>query len=252
VYGCLDNSLIYTDSNSHKDILIGKHDAAIRVVGTIKSKGLIISAGWDKFMKIWSLNAKNYLLSTIPLADKAYAMCATNTNIAIATADKRVQIYDIRKYDKPYYDKLQTNCSQIRSMTFLNNDDTLAVGTTSSRVLIEYITIKKNPYSFICHKKVIDGISTYYPINALATHPKHNTLVTGGSDAQASVWDIESHKKVSNLGFMSSISSLAYSEDGSKLAIACSYNNDNGINEKDGSHKVIIRNMTETEVKLIK
>jgi cell cycle arrest protein BUB3 len=177
-------------------------------------------------------------------------MAVSNYNVAVGTADKRIQIYDIRKFDKPFYDKIQTNCSQIRSLCFMKDDESLAVGTTSSRVLIEYITTKKTPYSFICHKKSVEGVSVFYPINTLAVNPKYNTLATGGSDATASIWDIDSQKRVSCLQLVTSISSMCFSEDGYKLAIACSYNRDNGVRENDNYHKIIIRNSTENELKL--
>ena len=60
----------------------------------------------------------------------------------------------------------------------------------------------------------------------------------------------ESQKKISNLIFTTSVSSMTFSEDGGKLAIACSYNKDNGVHESETSHKIIIRNTTETELKL--
>jgi hypothetical protein len=58
------------DSNTKKEIILGKHDAPIRCVGSAKNKGTLVSASWDKTIKQWSLGIKNYLISTTILADK--------------------------------------------------------------------------------------------------------------------------------------------------------------------------------------
>lgn len=117
-------------------------------------------------------------------------------------------------------------------------------------MIIEYITTKKVSYSFICHKKAIEGTNAYFPINALALNPKYGSLATGGSDATVSIWDVENQKKISCLSMTTSISSMCFSEDGNKLAMASSYNGDKGMHDSDNNHKVIIRNSTETELKL--
>ena len=48
-------------------------------------------------------------------------------------------------------------------------------GSIEGRVAVEYFDpdpqVQENKYAFKCHRKVVDGIDTIYPVNAIAFHP---------------------------------------------------------------------------------
>lgn len=60
-------------------------------------------------------------------------------------------------------------------------------------------------------------------MNALAFHPVHGTFATGGGDGGVCVWDPGAKKRLWKLDpFHTSVSSLCFSVDGSRLAIGAS------------------------------
>ena len=70
---------------------------------------------------------------------------------------------------------------------------------------------------------------TIYPVNAIAFHPKYGTFATGGCDQTCSTWDGFNKKKIFSLPpFPTSVAALAFSRDGSELAIAASYTFEEG------------------------
>lgn len=63
-----------------------------------------------------------------------------------------------------------------------------------------------------------------YPVNAIAFHPVYGTFATGGSDALVNIWDPANKKRLCQFHkYPTSISALAFSADGSLLAMAASY-----------------------------
>lgn len=99
----------------------------------------------------------------------------------------------------------------------------------SGRVAVEYIDpspdSQKRKYAFKCHRSKEDnGQELVYPVNAIAFHPQHGTFATGGSDALVNIWDPFNKKRLCQFHkYTTSISALAFSSDGSTLAIGASY-----------------------------
>ena len=68
------------------------------------------------------------------------------------------------------------------------------------------------------------GIEYIYPVNAISFHRDFNTFATGGSDGLVNIWDGANKKRLCQFHkYPTSIASLAFSNDGSVLAIASSY-----------------------------
>jgi cell cycle arrest protein BUB3 len=66
------------------------------------------------------------------------------------------------------------------------------------------------------------------------TSPSHATFASGGSDGHISIWDQTAKKRMKlYTQYPTSISALAFSPDGKKLAIGASYEHDNGVPEAD-------------------
>lgn len=81
----------------------------------------------------------------------------------------------------------------------------------------------------------------------LLSYFSYGTFATGGSDGIVNFWDGVNRKRIRQFPrYPDGISSLAFSHDGKKLAIACSYTYDEG--EKDHApDTVYIRHLTESE-----
>lgn len=109
--------------------------------------------------------------------------------------------------------------------------------------------MQKKKYAFKCHRLKGDGIEQVYPVNAISFHGVHNTFATGGSDGFVNIWDPFNKKRLCQFHrYPTSIASLAFSNDGSTLAIASSYMQEQG----DISHPedtIFIRQVTDAETK---
>uniref|UniRef100_A0A671ND26 BUB3 mitotic checkpoint protein n=1 Tax=Sinocyclocheilus anshuiensis TaxID=1608454 RepID=A0A671ND26_9TELE len=127
------------------------------------------------------------------------------------------------------------------------------LSSIEGRVAVEYLDpsleVQKKKYAFKCHRLKENGIEQVFPVNAISFHSVHNTFATGGSDGFVNIWDPFNKKRLCQFHrYPTSIASLAFSTDGSLLAIASSYMQEQG----DVSHPadaVFIRQVTDAETK---
>lgn len=108
-------------------------------------------------------------------------------------------------------------------------------------------------YAFRAHRQNVDGTDCVFPINALAYHPIHNTFASGGSDGFISIWDHNAKKRMKLFPkYPAPISALAFSPDGTKLAIGASYEHDNAVTkpEEQATVMVLIKNTVMDDCKV--
>lgn len=162
--------------------------------------------------------------------------------LVVAMAQRRINVYDTRKLDQPMQRRESSLKHQTRCVRVFKPDP---VGFVSSsiegRVAVEFFDASEQgqskKYAFKCHRESVvelDGSKSeiVYPVNALAFHPVHGTFVTGGSDGVVSSWDAQLKKRMRNYPKLpAGISALAFSCDGSRLAVASSYTFDEGEKE---------------------
>jgi cell cycle arrest protein BUB3 len=124
----------------------------------------------------------------------------------------------------------------------------LGYATTSieGRVAVEFFDpspeSQSQKYAFKCHRQLIDGIDTVYPIQGLAFNPLHGTFATGGGDATVSVWDPQAKKRLRQFPkYPAPISALEFNCDGSRLAVAFSEQDDGGVEGEKNGNGIIIR-----------
>ena len=121
------------------------------------------------------------------------------------------------------------------------------------RVAVEYVDpsaeAQARKYAFKCHRTVVDGVGTAFPVNAICYHPRHGTFATGGCDGHVNVWDGANKKRLCQLPRRpTSVAALAFSADGSRLAVAASYTYEMGERER-APDAVYVRTVAEAEVK---
>lgn len=95
------------------------------------------------------------------------------------------------------------------------------------------------------------GIEMIYPVNAITFHKDYNTFATGGSDGLVNIWDGQHKKRLCQFHkYPTSIASLAFSNDGSTLAIASSYMHEHEKPpESIPEDAIYIRTVTDQETK---
>lgn len=82
---------------------------------------------------------------------------------------------------------------------------------------------------------------------------RHNTFASGGSDGFISIWDHNAKKRMKLFPkYPAPISALAFSPDGTKLAIGASYEHDNAVTkpEEQATVMVLIKNTVMDDCKV--
>lgn len=83
---------------------------------------------------------------------------------------------------------------------------------------------EQKKHAFKCHRLKGNSIEQIYPVNAISFHNIHDMFATGGSDGSVNIWDPFNKKRLCQFyQYPTSIASLAFSNDGTTLAIASSY-----------------------------
>ncbi|PRP85488.1 hypothetical protein PROFUN_06857 [Planoprotostelium fungivorum] len=241
------------DKTIKSETTLGSHDRPVRCVEFSSAIGALISGSWDSTVKLWDTRSKGALIGTWKQPDKVFAMSTVNEKLVVATAGRHVQIYDVRNMDEPLQSRESSLKYQTRAVSCHPNGSGFVLGSVEGRAAVEYFDpsndIQAKRYAFKCHRQMVNGIDTLYPVNSIAFNPAYGTFATGGCDGLVYVWDGEHRKRLSQYSrFPTSISALAFSEDGMTLAIASSYTFEEG--ERDApADQIFIRHVSEVEVK---
>ena len=171
---------------------------------------------------------------------------------------------------------------QTRCLKFFPDGQRIAVGSVEGRVAVEWVDGRAldgnngmpKDYAFKCHRRN----DLVFPVNCIEFHPKYGTFATGGGDGTVGTflcfsfcpvvwyslithplstftpflflpvtWDGFNRKRLTALpAFGTSIAALAFSQDGSTLAMASSYTFEEG--ERDHPRdEIFVRRMLETD-----
>ncbi|XP_038071025.1 mitotic checkpoint protein BUB3-like isoform X2 [Patiria miniata] len=248
----LDHTLKTFDINTNTESVVGTHEAPVKCVEYCPDVNVIVTGSWDQTVKLWDprtpCNAGSF-----SQPDKVYTMAVSGDRLIVGTAGRKVLVWDLRNmgYVQQRRDsslKYQTRC--IRSFP---SKQGYVLSSIEGRVAVEYLDpspeVQKKKYAFKCHRLKVNGIENIYPVNAIAFHNLHNTFATGGSDGFVNIWDGFNKKRLCQFHrYPTTISSLAFSKDGSVLAIASSYMFEEG--EQDHPEDAIyIRRVTDQETK---
>ncbi|KAI8499538.1 PREDICTED: mitotic checkpoint protein BUB3-like [Branchiostoma belcheri] len=250
--GGLDQMLKTCDLNTSQETVVGNHDAAIRCVEYCPDVNVVITGSWDQTVKLWDprtpCNAGSF-----SQPGKVYTMAVTGDRLIVGTAGRRVLVWDLRNMGYVQQRRESSLKYQTRCIRAFPNKQGYVLSSIEGRVAVEYLDpspeVQKKKYAFKCHRIKEDGIEKIYPVNAIAFHSLHNTFATGGSDGFVNIWDGFHKKRLCQFHrYPTSIASLAFSHDGSVLAIASSYM----YEELDVEHPedaIYIRNVTDQETK---
>jgi cell cycle arrest protein BUB3 len=235
---------------------LGTHSGAIKALLHDRwNTKCLITGGWDSMVKVWDPRVSDPLIYTLEQPERVYSMDLTsNGKLVVATAGRRIQVYDMRKL--PVCMQQRDSCLKHQTRCIKCSDvwDGFLSSSIEGRVAVEYFlddpVEQGKKYAFKCHRSNSSDIETIYPVNALAFHPKSGAFVTGGSDGVVCVWDGLARKRIKAFPpCPTSIASLDFNADGSMLAIASSYMYEEG--EKDHPlDTVFIRAIHEADIKI--
>jgi len=226
--GGLDNSLKAFDINSGTETVVGGHDSAVRCVEFSSEANCVVTGGWDAQVKLWDPRASNQCTGTHSQPDKVYSMSLAGEKLVVGTANRKVWVWDLRNMGYVQQKRESSLKFQTRFLECFPNRQGYVLSSIEGRVAVEYLDpspeVQKKKYAFKCHRNKESGIEYIYPVNAISFHRDFNTFATGGSDGLVNIWDGANKKRLCQFHkYPTSIASLAFSNDGSVLAIASSY-----------------------------
>ncbi|NWT87803.1 BUB3 protein, partial [Lanius ludovicianus] len=250
--GGLDQQLKMHDLNTDQENLVGAHDAPIRCVEYCPEVNVMVTGSWDQTVKLWDPRTPCNA-GTFSQPEKVYTLSVSGDRLIVGTAGRRVLVWDLRNMGYVQQRRESSLKYQTRCIRAFPNKQGYVLSSIEGRVAVEYLDpspeIQKKKYAFKCHRLKENNIEQIYPVNAISFHNVHNTFATGGSDGFVNIWDPFNKKRLCQFHrYPTSIASLAFSNDGTTLAIASSYmyEMDDIEHPEDG---IYIRQVTDAETK---
>ncbi|KAH6564551.1 hypothetical protein BASA50_008770 [Batrachochytrium salamandrivorans] len=251
--GGLDRALRRFDVASKIETSLGTHEEAISCVNYSKEINQPVTGSWDKYIKLWDDRLPIPLTGSYAHPEKIYSISITQYKLVVAMAGRGIYIYDLRNMSETLQRRESSLKFMTRCVSCIPGGEGFASCSVEGRVAVEYFDpaeeVQAKNYSFKCHRLVVNGIDTIYPVNTLAYHPKYGTFASGGADGVVNIWDGFNKKRIKQYPkYPTSVSSLSFNWDGSLLAVASSYTFEEG--EKDHPpDSIYIRTINETEVR---
>ncbi|XP_065304713.1 mitotic checkpoint protein BUB3 [Dermacentor albipictus] len=249
-----DNEVKSFDFNCSAETVIGKHGDPVRCIEYCPDVNVIISGSWDSTVKLWDPRAST-CAGTCLQPDKVYTMAVCGDKLIVGTAQRKVLVWDLRNMGYVKQRRESNLKYQTRCIRCFPNQQGFVLSSIEGRVAVEYLDpspeVQKKKYAFKCHRtKDNNGIELIYPVNAIAFHNLYNTFATGGSDGHVNIWDGFNKKRLCQFHkYPSSIAALAFSHDGSLLAIGSSYLYEQGSMENTPPDAIFVRRVTDQETK---
>ncbi|KAL7422942.1 RNA export factor gle2 [Cryptotrichosporon argae] len=215
--GC-DNAAYQWEVASQSKRKVGQHDQPIRAIAcvTIAGQQFLATGGWDRALKFWNYNAPSdnpQPVVSYPLSERVYAMDASEKNMIIGTADRRIYRLDLMN-PPPSGSTLPSDESTLKWQTRVIacfppcvGAEGYAIGSTEGRIGFQYLDDPKKGYSFKCHRvdiapgtvndpNVSSGSQNVFPLHSITFHKVQGTFCTTGGDGSMAVWDGVARTKV--------------------------------------------------------
>ncbi|GAB0094848.1 BUB3 [Sergentomyia squamirostris] len=226
--GSLDQRVLMYDLNTQSERVLGTHESAVKCVEYAGKINAILTGSWDKTIKLWDSRDAKCVGTYEQTNGKVYALAVVDEKIAVATADRKVLIWDLRNMGQFQMKRESSLKYQTRAIKIFPSKEGYVMSSIEGRVAVEYFDsdpeVQKKKFAFKCHRSKENNVELIFPVNALSFHNIYQTFATGGSDGLVNIWDGFNKKRLCQFHhYDTSIASLAFSHDGSTLAIACSY-----------------------------
>ncbi|TDL25339.1 WD40 repeat-like protein [Rickenella mellea] len=231
--GSLDHSVREMDLQAEQIRVLGQHSEPVSRTTFSRGTNQLITGSWDRTLRFWDPRSSNPHQSTHNLPERVYNMDITGNTLVVALASRLFHIYDVRKMDSPPMERESSLKYLTRGLACMIDGQGYATSSVEGRIAVEYFDpsheVQEKKYAFKCHRQTVGNEDLVWPVNALAFHPIHNTFASAGSDGTVSIWDHLSKKRLRQYTkYHSAVPAIAFSPDGLRLAVAVSYNWDEG------------------------
>lgn len=254
VCGGLEKRVVCWDLASQTEMHLGQHKEAVKCAEFHPITGLVFSGSWDRSVSAWDPRSPGAPSQAVNVGSKVFCLDVGADKLVVGGADRCMHVFDLRQLGAGALEKRESSLKhQIRAVRVNPMQRGYAASSVEGRVAIEYFEAeehRRKHYAFKCHRvKDGGGGETVHPVNALAFHPLYGTFATGGSDGGVCVWDGEAKKRLWRLNpFDTAVSALAFSADGSRLAVGISYTFDKGELMPPPPVEIAVRQIEQSEV----
>ncbi|KAJ2792070.1 RNA export factor gle2 [Coemansia linderi] len=245
------------DISTGQTTQIAQHDAPIRCIKFVEAENsspIVATAGWDKMLKYWDMRQQTPI-ATVTLPERAYAMDCNHPLLVVATAERKILIFDMNNPTTPFETAESPLKWQTRTVSCFAKKDGYSIGSIEGRVGIQYVDakLKEKCFSFKCHRDSTNPMEALvYSVNSIAHHPVYGTFATGSNDGSFMFWDKDARQKLkSHTNVGGPIVSTAFNGDGKLFAYAIGYDWAQGYKGNTGSIKntIMLHAVTDEDVK---
>ncbi|CAK8688915.1 mitotic checkpoint protein BUB3-like [Clavelina lepadiformis] len=252
--GSLDGSVVMYDFNVRNETIVGAHNDAVRCIEFCPETNVIASGSWDQTIKLWDPRTNNNI-GSYSQPGRVYTMSVCGNRLIVGTAGKCVVVWDLRNMGYVEQRRESSLKYQTRCIRSFPNKEGFVLSSIEGRVAVEYLDpsqeVQKKKYAFKCHRVKENGVEYIYPVHTIAFHDRYSTFATGGGDGFVNMWDGFNKKRLCQFHrFPAPISSVAFSSDGSMLAVAASplYSHE-PVPEKKVDDAIYIRHVSDAETR---
>ncbi|XP_002129118.1 mitotic checkpoint protein BUB3-like [Ciona intestinalis] len=252
--GGLDGSVMMYDLNTGRETVVGRHNNSIRCVEYCSDTNVVVTGSWDQTIKLWDPRSHNNI-GSYSQPGKVFTMSVCGDHIIVGTCGKSVVVWDLRNMGYVEQRRESSLKYQTRCIKSFPNKQGYVLSSIEGRVAVEYldpsVEVQKKKYAFKCHRIKENGIEHIYSVHAIAFHQRYSTFATGGADGYVNMWDGFNKKRLCQFHlFPAAVSSLAFSNDGSMLAVASSPLYGAELSpSSNGEDAIYIRHVTDAETK---
>ncbi|XP_042055864.1 mitotic checkpoint protein BUB3.3-like [Salvia splendens] len=247
-----DGSVIRYDMGVGNSKAIGKHEDLATCIEYSEEKRQVISAGWDKKVKIWDPRSTSSLGCLSSLGMEVESMSLSGLSLMIAHKSS-VHLYDLRHLDKSFEAKEYFMDIHIKCVRTNSELEGFIAGSVDGRVALKHVGQSKTDegYAFRCYPKDKNG-KHLVAVNDIAFNPSlRGVVVTGDNEGYATIWDVIKRRRLLEFPrFPNSVASLACNHGGQLLAVASSYTYQEA-NEREEHPQIFMHHLDAQQIESI-
>jgi WD40 repeat protein len=108
----------------------GKHSSATSSLHWNAENSLLVSGGWDGYVKCWDVRqGQSEPSSSVKISERVYSMSASASKVVVIVNDKKLLIFDTRNFTIPAEVKDSPLKNQTRSVVCFPDSSGYAIGS---------------------------------------------------------------------------------------------------------------------------